>query len=87
MKILLIITGGVAAFKSLELLRELKKQNHQVRCILTKGAENFITPLSVAALSGEQAYTELWDVTQEAEIGHIQLPASHPIIRCRPAHR
>ncbi len=84
-KILLIITGGVAAFKALEVLRQLKKNGHIVRCILTAGAQEFITPLSVAALSGEQAYTTLWDTTQEAEIGHIQLVRWADVVVVVPA--
>ena len=72
-KILLIITGGIAAYKSLELIRLIKKTGGMVKCILTKGGAEFITPLSVASLSGEKCYVDLFDLTDETEMGHIQL--------------
>ncbi|MGY8960201.1 MAG: flavoprotein, partial [Alphaproteobacteria bacterium] len=71
--ILLIIAGGVAAFKSLDLIRRLKAQGATVRCVLTKGGEAFVTPLSVSALSEEKVYTDIFSLTDEAEMGHIRL--------------
>ncbi len=72
-QILLVITGGIAAYKSLELIRLIRKDGGSVKCILTKGGEQFVTPLSVASLSGEQVYTDLWSLKDETEMGHIRL--------------
>ncbi|PHQ72316.1 MAG: bifunctional phosphopantothenoylcysteine decarboxylase/phosphopantothenate--cysteine ligase CoaBC [Sneathiella sp.] len=83
--VLLIIGGGIAAYKSLELIRLLSKQGIRCRCILTKAAEEFITPLSVASLSGEKAYTDLFSLTDEAEMGHIQLSRSADLVVVAPA--
>ena len=65
-KILLVICGGIAAYKSLELIRIFKKNKCKIKTILTKGALKFITPLSVSSLSGEKVYTELFDANNEA---------------------
>lgn len=73
MRLLLIITGGIAAYKIPELVRSLKKDGHEVRCVLTKSAEQFVTPLTLSTLSGERAMTDLWSLTDESEIGHIKL--------------
>jgi phosphopantothenoylcysteine decarboxylase / phosphopantothenate---cysteine ligase len=83
--VLLIIGGGIAAYKSLELVRLLAKQGIGCRCILTKAAEEFVTPLSVASLSGEKVYTELFSLTDEAEMGHIQLSRSADLVVVAPA--
>ncbi len=72
-KILLIICGGIAAYKSLELVRILRKNSCQVKTILTKGALEFITPLSVSSLSNEKVYIDLFDYKNEADIDHISL--------------
>ncbi len=72
-KVLLIITGGIAAYKSLELVRKLKEKGVDVIPVMTKAAENFVTPMSVSALAQEKVYTELFDLTDEAEMGHIEL--------------
>ncbi len=72
-KVLLIITGGIAAYKSLELVRKLKEKGVEVIPVMTKAAENFVTPMSVSALAQEKVYTELFDLTDEAEMGHIEL--------------
>ncbi len=72
-RILLIIGGGIAAYKTLELIRLCKKAGIAVTPIITRGGEQFVTPLSVASLAGEKAYTHLFDLTDEAEMGHIQL--------------
>jgi len=83
--ILLIITGGVAAFKSLELIRELGRAGVRSRVILTKAAQEFVTPLSVSALSGEKCFTELFDLNDEAEMGHIELSRSADLVVVCPA--
>ena len=83
--ILLIISGGIAAYKSLELIRRMKDKGWQVRVILTKGAQQFVTPLSVSALSGEKVYTDLFSLTDEAEMGHIRLARDADLIIVAPA--
>ncbi|MEL7490379.1 MAG: bifunctional phosphopantothenoylcysteine decarboxylase/phosphopantothenate--cysteine ligase CoaBC [Pseudomonadota bacterium] len=83
--ILLIIGGGVAAYKSLELIRELSRRGVATRAILTKGGAEFITPLSVSSLSGDKCYTDLFDLTDEAEMGHIELSRSANLIVVAPA--
>ncbi|WP_300375524.1 bifunctional phosphopantothenoylcysteine decarboxylase/phosphopantothenate--cysteine ligase CoaBC [Henriciella sp.] len=84
-RILLIIGGGIAAYKSLELIRELSRRGIQCRCILTKGGAEFITPLSVSALSGEKCFTDLFSLDDEAEMGHIQLSRSADLVVVCPA--
>ena len=83
--ILLIIGGGIAAYKSLELIRALAKEGVTSRCILTKGGAEFVTPLSVSALSGEKVYQDLFDLTDEAEMGHIELSRSADLVVVAPA--
>jgi phosphopantothenoylcysteine decarboxylase / phosphopantothenate---cysteine ligase len=83
--VLLIIGGGISAYKSLELIRLLKGKNITVRCILTKAAEQFVTPLSVAALSGEKIYADLFSLTDETEMGHIELSRSADLVVVAPA--
>ncbi|MBL4805609.1 MAG: bifunctional phosphopantothenoylcysteine decarboxylase/phosphopantothenate--cysteine ligase CoaBC [Alphaproteobacteria bacterium] len=83
--VLLIISGGIAAYKSLELIRLIKKGGGSVRCILTKGGEQFVTPLSVSALCEEQAYTDLWSLKDETEMGHIRLSREADVIIIAPA--
>lgn len=84
-RILLIIAGGIAAYKSLELIRDLSRRGIKSRCILTKGGREFVTPLSVSALSGEKVFTELFDLDDEAEMGHIQLSRSADLVVVCPA--
>ena len=84
-RILLIIGGGIAAYKSLELIRELSRRGIQSRCIVTKGGAEFVTPLSVSALSGEKVFTELFDLDDEADMGHIQLSRSADLVVVCPA--
>ncbi|MEO1189157.1 MAG: bifunctional phosphopantothenoylcysteine decarboxylase/phosphopantothenate--cysteine ligase CoaBC, partial [Pseudomonadota bacterium] len=84
-RILLIIGGGIAAYKSLELIRELSRRGIQSRCIVTKGGQEFVTPLSVSALSGEKVFTELFDLDDEADMGHIQLSRSADLVVVCPA--
>jgi phosphopantothenoylcysteine decarboxylase/phosphopantothenate--cysteine ligase len=84
-RILLIISGGIAAYKCLELIRRLKERGARVRCILTEGGAKFVTPLSVAALSEEKVYTALWSLTDEAEMGHIRLSREADLVVVAPA--
>lgn len=85
-QILLIISGGIAAYKSLELIRRLR-QDHGVgvRCVLTKAGAQFVTPLSVASLSGEKVFTDLFSPEEEVQFGHIQLSRSADLIVVAPA--
>jgi phosphopantothenoylcysteine decarboxylase/phosphopantothenate--cysteine ligase len=85
LKILLIISGGVAAYKSLELIRVFKKNNVKVQVVLTKGGAEFVTPLSIAALSEEKVYQELFSLKNETEMGHIQLSRESDLILVAPA--
>ena len=84
-KILLVICGGIAAYKSLELIRILKKSGCQIKTILTKGALEFITPLSVSSLSNEKVFTDLFDFKNESEMDHISLSRWADIIIFAPA--
>ncbi len=83
--VLLIIGGGIAAYKSLELIRRLKERGMTVRTILTKAGSEFVTPLSVASLTGEKVFTDLFSLTDEAEMGHIQLSRSADLVVVAPA--
>lgn len=83
--ILLIISGSIAAYKSLELIRRLKERGVAVRCILTPGGAQFITPLSVASLSGEPAYGDLFSLKDEVEMGHIRLTREADVVVVAPA--
>ena len=83
--ILLIISGGIAAYKALELIRLIRRAGGHARCILTRGGAQFITPLSVSALSGEPTYTDLWSLKDEAEMGHIRLSREADLIVIAPA--
>ena len=84
-RVLLIISGGIAAYKSLELIRRLKDRGVAVRCILTEGGAQFVTPLSAAALSGDKVYQELFSLTDEAEMGHIRLSREADLVVVAPA--
>src|SRR5215470_584736 len=84
-RILLIIGGGIAAYKSLDLIRRLRERHLAVRCILTAAAQEFITPLAAGALSGERVFTDLFDPTSELDIGHIRLARDHDAIVVAPA--
>lgn len=83
--VLLIIGGGIAAYKSLLLIRELARRGVDTRVILTKGGTQFVTPLSAQALSGSTVYTDLWDLTAESEMGHIELSRSSDLLVVAPA--
>jgi phosphopantothenoylcysteine decarboxylase/phosphopantothenate--cysteine ligase, prokaryotic len=84
-RILLIIGGGIAAYKSLDLIRRLKERGYGVRAILTTAGAEFITPLSVSALSRERVFTDLFSLTDEADIGHIELSRSADLVVVAPA--
>ncbi len=84
-RILLIIGGGIAAYKALDLIRLLKKAGAAVTPVLTKAGAEFVTPLSVSALAGEKVYTALFDLTDEAEMGHIQLSRVADLLVVAPA--
>ena len=84
-RVLLIIGGGIAAYKSLELVRRLRDAGASVRAILTAAGAQFITPLSVSALTGDKIYQELFDLTAEAEMGHIALSRSADLVVAAPA--
>ena len=84
-RVLLIVGGGIAAYKACELIRLLKKAGHGVRCVLTEGGAHFVTPMTLAALSEDQVYTSLWDLKDEAEMGHIQLSREADLIVVAPA--
>ncbi|WP_121063208.1 bifunctional phosphopantothenoylcysteine decarboxylase/phosphopantothenate--cysteine ligase CoaBC [Chachezhania antarctica] len=84
-RILLIIGGGIAAYKALDLIRRLRERGASVTPVLTRAAEEFVTPLSVAALAGNKLYRDLFDLTDEAEMGHIELSRSADLIVVAPA--
>jgi len=84
-KILLIICGGISAYKSLEVIRSLKKRGAKVKTILTKSAKEFVTPLSVSSLSQEKVYDDLFNVENEAEMDHISLSRWSDLILVAPA--
>ena len=83
-RILLIIGGGIAAYKSLDLIRRLRERGAWVTPVLTNAASEFVTPLSVSALSGEKVFRDLFDLTDEAEMGHIQLSRSADLVVVAP---
>ncbi|MBA4788983.1 MAG: bifunctional phosphopantothenoylcysteine decarboxylase/phosphopantothenate--cysteine ligase CoaBC [Rhizobiales bacterium] len=84
-RILLVIGGGIAAYKCLDLIRRLKERGATVRVILTEAAKQFVTPLSVGALSGERVFNDLFDLTAEHDIGHIRLSREADLIVVAPA--
>lgn len=84
-RVLLIITGGIAAYKGLELARRLMDRGFAVRGVMTESAQQFITPLSLSALTGEKVYTELFSLTDEAEMGHIRLARDTDLVLIAPA--
>lgn len=84
-RILLIIGGGIAAYKSLDLIRRLRERGAEVSPVLTRAAEEFVTPLSVSALAGCAVHRDLFDLTSEAEMGHIQLSRSADLVVVAPA--
>ncbi len=84
-RILLIISGGIAAYKSLELIRRLRERGAEVRCVLSAGGAQFVTPLSVASLSGEKVYSDLFSLDDESEMGHIRLSREADLVVVAPA--
>lgn len=84
-RILLVVGGGIAAYKSVELVRLLRKSGYVVRCVLTRAGEQFVTPLTLAALSENQVYTSLFDLKDEVEMGHIQLSREADLVVVAPA--
>lgn len=84
-RILLVISGGIAAYKSLELIRRVRERGGSVRCILTRAGAEFVTPLSVAALSEQKVYSDLFSLTDEAEMGHIRLSREADLVVVAPA--
>ena len=84
-RILLIIGGGIAAFKSLDLIRRLRERGATVTPVLTRAAEEFVTPLSVSALAAEKVYRDLFDLTDEAEMGHLERSRAADLVVVAPA--
>jgi phosphopantothenoylcysteine decarboxylase/phosphopantothenate--cysteine ligase len=84
-RILLVISGGIAAYKSLDLIRRLKERGASVRCVLTAAAQHFVTPLAASALAHEKAYTDLWSLTDESEMGHLRLSQDSDLVVVAPA--
>ncbi|TMJ18897.1 MAG: bifunctional phosphopantothenoylcysteine decarboxylase/phosphopantothenate--cysteine ligase CoaBC [Alphaproteobacteria bacterium] len=84
-RVLLIVGGGIAAYKACELVRLIRKSGGSVRCVLTAGGAQFVTPMTLAALSEQQVHTSLWDLKDEAEMGHIQLSREADLVVVCPA--
>ena len=84
-RILLIVGGGIAAYKACELIRLVRAEGAEVRCVLTAGGAQFITPLTLAALSEQPVHTSLWDLKDEVEMGHIQLSRQSDLVLVCPA--
>jgi phosphopantothenoylcysteine decarboxylase/phosphopantothenate--cysteine ligase len=84
-RVLLIVGGGIAAYKAAELIRLLRKEGHSVTPVLTEGGAHFVTPMSLAALAESPVYTSLWDLKDEAEMGHIQLSRAADLVLVAPA--
>jgi len=84
-RILLIVAGGIAAYKSLDLIRRLRERGALVRVVMTRGAQHFITPLAAASLSAERVYTDLFSLTEESEMGHLRLAGEADLVVVAPA--
>lgn len=84
-RILLVVGGGIAAYKACELVRQIRKEGGEVTCVLTEGGTKFVTPMALAALSERPVYTTLWDLKNEAEMGHIQLSRDADLVVVCPA--
>src|SRR4051794_5687044 len=84
-RVLLIVGGGIAAYKSLELVRLLKKAGHEVSPVLTKGGEHFVTAMSLGTLAEAEVHSSLWELKDEVEIGHIQLSRAADFVLVCPA--
>jgi phosphopantothenoylcysteine decarboxylase/phosphopantothenate--cysteine ligase len=84
-RVLLVIAGGIAAYKSLDLIRRLRERGARVRCVMTRAAQEFVTPLSVGALSADHVFTDLFDRQDEHDVGHIRLSREADLIVVAPA--
>ena len=84
-RILLMIAGGIAAYKALDLIRRLRERGAAVRCVMTRAAQEFVTPLAVASLSENKVYTDLFSLTDESEMGHIRLSREADLLVVAPA--
>jgi len=84
-RILLVIAGGIAAYKSLDLIRRLRERGAQVRCVMTAAAQQFVTPLAASALAGERVHTDLFSLTDESEMGHLNLAQAADLLVVAPA--
>jgi phosphopantothenoylcysteine decarboxylase/phosphopantothenate--cysteine ligase len=84
-RILLIVGGGIAAYKACELVRLIRKAGGEVTCVLTEGGSHFVTAMTLAALSEHKVYTSLWDLKDEVEMGHIQLSRAADLVAVCPA--
>ena len=84
-RILLVVGGGIAAYKALDLVRRLRERGGGVRAVMTAASKAFVTPLSVASLTGERIYDDLFSLTDEAEMGHIELSRSADLLVVAPA--
>ncbi|ACJ00408.1 bifunctional phosphopantothenoylcysteine decarboxylase/phosphopantothenate--cysteine ligase CoaBC [Rhodospirillum centenum] len=84
-RVLLIVSGGIAAYKTPELVRRLRERGCAVRCVLTDGGARFVTPLALQAVSEDTVYRDLWDLTDESEMGHIQLSRQADVLLVAPA--
>src|SRR4051812_3755362 len=84
-RVLLIVSGGIAAYKALELIRLLRGKACAVTCVLTEAGRQFVTPLSLQVLSESKVYTDLFSLTDESEMGHIQLSRSADLVVVAPA--
>lgn len=84
-RILLIVGGGIAAYKACELIRLLRRRGYAVRCVLTEGGSHFVTAMTLAALTEDQVHTSLWDLKNEAEMGHIRLSREADLVVVAPA--
>ncbi len=84
-RILLIVSGGIAAYKSLDLIRRMRERGAAVRAVMTAASQHFVTPLSIAALCEDKVYTDLWSLTDESEMGHIRLSREADLVVVAPA--
>ena len=84
-RVVLIIGGGIAAYKALDLIRRLRERRYAVRCVLTAAAQEFVTPLAASALAGEPAFTDLFDMHRELDVGHIRIARDCDLIVVAPA--
>jgi len=84
-RVLLVISGGIAAYKSLDLIRRLRERGFALRVVMTKAAQEFVTPLSVGAIAGERAFTDLFDQSSEFDVGHIRLARNTDLVVVAPA--